>query len=113
MVRLVTLLLLVAIALPVPAPRANAGEQESICHVRSVREVMARELHKGDYYARVIPDLIAEIPDTGANTVLCDVMDWSVEYDARVAAGVPIGRFERHMFRVRAVSNGFVVGLLR
>jgi hypothetical protein len=113
-VRLVTLLLLlVTIALPGLAARAQAGEHASICHDRSVRDVMAQELHKRDYYARVIPDLIAEVPDAGGNSVVCDVMDWTVVYDARVVAGAPIGHFERHLFRVRAVMNGFVVGWLR
>jgi hypothetical protein len=111
MVRLVVLLF--AIALLGPVPPANAGEHEPICQVRSVRDVMARELHKRDYYARIDPRLIGEIPDAVRNTVLCDVMAWTLVYDARAVAGAPLGHFERHLFRVRAVSNGFVVRWLR
>jgi hypothetical protein len=111
MVRLVSALL--AIVLLGSVSRAQAGEHQSMCRVRSVRDVMARELHKRDYYARIIPQLIEEVPDGGANTVLCDVTDWTLIYDARVVVGVPLGLCQRHVFRVRAVPYGFVVEYLR
>ncbi len=111
MVRLLVLLL--AITLPGPIARAYAGEHVSMCHARSVRDLMARELHNRDYYAHIIPQLIEEVPYAGANTALCDVMDVTLVYDARVMIGAPLGLCQRHLFRVRAVPNGFVVDYLR
>jgi hypothetical protein len=96
-----------------PAPRASAGEHGAICRVPSVVDVMTREMHKRDYYARIEPRLIDEVPDRGRNTVWCGVTVWTLSYDARIADGLPLGRCEQHAFRVQAVSNGFVVRYLR
>jgi hypothetical protein len=74
---------------------------------------MAREVHKRDYYARIEPRLVGEVPDATQNTVLCGVPVRTLSYDVRRAFGVPILRCEQHDFRVQALSNGFVVQYLR
>ncbi|HEX3404886.1 MAG TPA: hypothetical protein VHT74_31625 [Acetobacteraceae bacterium] len=111
MVRLAVLL--VAMCLLVPVSRARAGEYPSICRAQSVLDVMAREIHKRDYYARIEPRLVDEVPEAAQNTVWCGVVVWSLRYDARFAVGVPLGLCEQHAFRVRALSNGYVVRYLR
>lgn len=95
-----------------PLPHAVAGELGPICRVPSVLDVMAREVHKRDYYARIVPRLINEVPDTAPNTVWCGVTVWTLSYDARIADGHPLGRCEQHAFRVQALLNGFVVSYL-
>jgi hypothetical protein len=96
-----------------PAPRASAGERGPVCRVPSVVDVMTREIRKRDYYARIEPRLIEEIPESARNTVWCGVTVWTLSYDARIGDGLPLGRCEQHAFRVQAVSNGFVVRYLR
>ncbi len=110
MARLIALLLVVPMLWPVA--RAQAGEDQSICRIRTVQDVMARELHKLEYYARVLPQVSHEVPESIPTTVLCEVTAFTLVYDARVAADAPLGHFEQHLFRVRAVSNGFVVRYL-
>ena len=111
MVRLVALL--AAALFLAPVPRASAGEHQSICRSPAVLDVMKRELHKRDYYARIEPLLVDEVPDEPRNCVWCGVSVWTVTYDARRAVGVPLGRCEQHAFHVQALSKGFVVRYLR
>jgi hypothetical protein len=96
-----------------PAPHAWAGEHQPICRVPSVLDQMALELRKRDYYGRIEPHLVEEVPEVAGTTVWCGVVVWTLSYDARVADGLPLGRCELHAFRVRALSNGFVVRYLR
>jgi hypothetical protein len=96
-----------------PATGAIAGELRPICRAPAVLDEMARELHKRDYYARIEPRLVGEIPDRAPNTVLCGVTVFTVTYDAYHADGIPLGRCELYAFSVRALSNGFVVRYLR
>ena len=95
-----------------PLPYALAGELGPICRAPSVLDVMAREVRKRDFYARIEPRLIDEVPDTAPNTVWCGVTVWTLSYDARTADGLPLGRCEQHAFRVQALLNGFVVRYL-
>lgn len=111
MIRSCVLLALVLFLAPVPD--ANAGNQGPICRVPSVVDVMARELHKRDYYAQIVPRLIDEAPESARNTVWCGVTVSTQTYDARSADGFPLKRCEQHAFRVKALSNGFVVSYLR
>jgi hypothetical protein len=95
------------------APHASAGELRPICTVPSVLDEFARELHKRDYYARIVPPLVDEYPYAAPNTVLCGVTVSTLSYDAYRADGIPLGRCEHYAFSVRALSNGFVVRYLR
>ena len=95
-----------------PWSRASAGVPELICRVPSVLDVMAREVHKRDYYGRIEPRLIDQFPYAAPNTVLCGVTVWTLSYDAHRADGIPIGRCEQYGFSVQALSNGFVVRYL-
>jgi hypothetical protein len=96
-----------------PFSCARAGALEPICRVPSVVDVMAREVHKRDYYGRIEPDLIDQFPYAAPNTVLCGVPVWTLSYDAHLADGIPLGRFEQYGFTVQALSNGFLVRYLR
>lgn len=96
-----------------PTPAAFAGDLRPICLVPSVLDVMAHELRKREYNARFDPRAIAEIPDAAPNSVWCGVTVWVIGYDARVADGIPIVRWEQHAFRVQALAHGFVVRYLQ
>jgi hypothetical protein len=93
--------------------RAWAGENEPICRTPSVLELMGREVRKRDHYAHIEPYLVAEVPDSAPNVVLCGAPFWTLSYDARRGVGVAFLCYEQHEFRVHALSNGFVVQYLR
>ena len=49
---------------------------------------LKREIRKRDYYARIEPRLIDEVPDGPPNTVWCGVSVWTLRYDARIYDGL-------------------------
>jgi len=89
-------------------PCATAGELQPICRVPSVLDVMAREVRQHDYYASLEPYWLAEAPDT-VNTVWCWITVWTHYYDARVPDMFPLWHWEQYVFRVKALSKGFLV----
>jgi len=103
---------LLALLLLMPMTRAFAGDLRPVCETPSVLEVMARELHKRDYYIKFEPHQIAEVPDAAPNSVWCGITVWRIGYDARIADGLPILSWEQHAFRIQVLSNGFVVRYL-
>jgi hypothetical protein len=105
--------LLALILLLAPVACANAGEPTPICRVPSVLEVMAREVHRRDYYARIDRRLVDEFPDTPPNTVWCGVTVSTLSYGVYFADGRPLWRCEQYAFSVRALEIGFVVRYIR
>jgi hypothetical protein len=97
----------------VAAPQAEAGERGPICRVPEVLDVMTREIRRRDYYAFIDARLIDEVPEPAPNTVWCGVTVRTISYDARIAPDFPLRKCERHIFRVRALLNGYVVRYLR
>ncbi len=93
--------------------RIQAGEPRSICRNPSVLAFIGLELQKLDHYARINPCRVEEYPSTAEDTVQCGIAVRTVTYNAALQAGVPLGRCERHVLRVRALPNGFVVDYLR
>ena len=105
--------LLLACAIVVPlGQRAVATEHGPICRVRSVVDVMAREIRRHDHYARVEKQQISEYPAVTPNVVLCAVPAWTLRYDAWRNGNLPLVYPERYEFRVQALLGGYVVKLL-
>lgn len=82
---------------------------EAICRNPSVVEFMTLVLHEHDHYARLDPCFIEEYPTNTTNTVLCNVTVQTLTYNAQLQARRPLRRCERHLFRARALPNGFRV----
>ena|ERR1700733_1417297 len=92
---------------------AWAGQQQPVCRVATVLDVMSLELQKREIYIRIDPDLVWQEPTAHRTVVRCGVCALIATYEMPRFGERPRRTCEQHAFDVRALPYGFVVEFLR
>ncbi|MBV9248245.1 MAG: hypothetical protein JO227_03220, partial [Acetobacteraceae bacterium] len=102
-----------AVALTAWAERAEAGGPAPICRADSVLQAVWRIMHSRAAYVEVDPNLVSEEPTAVRNVVRCGICVLLASYDTPVFGPLPVLTCEPHIFTVRSLQIGYVVGFVR